>query len=190
MKIIRQDEFTLSASTKESISNLFEQAFDGYPNGLIYYNQVPDFRFLAWDGDKLSGHVGVSYRKIGIAKQAFSVFGIVDLCVAPEIQLNNVGSMMLKSLMDLAVPNQVDFLMLTSEVDEFYIKNGFQIVQNPCRWLVIHDHESMGVLRRQLSRGLMIKTTGDREWPAGEVDFMGHMFLNQTYFSPGQLIYH
>ena len=176
MKLDKQEEYQLTDATNSAISSLFQSTFDGYPNGLTYYNQVPDFRVLAWKEDKLLGHMGVHHRKVSIRQEVFSVFGIVDLCVAPEVQLNNVGTKLIKWLTDLAEANPVDFIMLTSEINDFYLKNGFVVAQNPCRWLVIHNHVSMGVFRRELKRGLMIKATSSAEWPIGEVDLMGHMF--------------
>ena len=176
MKIIRKDEFELTTQDRASIRGLFELAFDGYPNGLIYYNQVPDFRLLVWDKKELSGHAGVHYRKINVGGSIFSVFGIVDLCVDPKSQNMNLGSSVLNEITELAVAHDVDFIVLTSQLDEFYLKNGFQVVYNPCRWLVIRNHESIGVFRRTLQHGLMIKKTGSSDWPEGELDFMGHMF--------------
>ncbi len=177
MKIERIEEYALTKTQELAIARLFSTTFEGYPDGAIYYNQVPDFRFLVYTDDKeLVGQAGIVHRIISIAGSPFEVFGLTDLCVAPETQLKNVGSRLLKEISDLASRHTVDFLVLTSEVNEFYVKNGFRTVFNDCRWLVIHHHESMGVFRRTLKEGLMIKETGDAEWPEGEVDFMGHMF--------------
>jgi hypothetical protein len=176
MKIDKIPEYELSKDQTSAIGELFKAVFEGYPEDFIYYNQVPDFRFLAWNDDKLVGHVGVHFRKICVGGTILSVFGIVDLCVATDNQLTNVGSNLIHEVYDLGLKNNVDFLVLTSDEDEFYLKNGFQVVKNPCRWLVIHNHVSMGVLKRTLNHGLMVKPINQATWPAGELDFMGHMF--------------
>ncbi len=176
MRLEKIEEYALSDDIILSISALFQTAFEGYPNELIYYNQIPDFRILAWNDDDLVGHVGVDYRKISVGGQVLSVFGIVDLCVDPDIQLNKMGTALLQYVFTLADKSSVDFIVLSSEEDNFYLKNGFFIVHNPCKWLVIHQHDSIGVFRRILKDGLMIKACKDIEWPEGEVDFMGHMF--------------
>ena len=170
-------EYALKDAHRNAIISLFQHAFEGYPEHATYYNQVPDFRVLAWQKNNLVGHAGIHHRNISIGKQCVSsVFGIADLCVAPDHQKNNVGTVILDHVASLANKSNVDFLILTSGEDKFYMKNGFSIVHNPCRWLVIHNHESMGVLRRQLQKGLLIRPTGTLDWPEGEVDFMGHMF--------------
>ena len=176
MRIDKINEYELSTNETSAIVELFHAVFEGYPEGLIYYNQVPDFRFLAWNDKTLVGHVGVHYRKICVGGTVLAVFGIVDLCVASDNQLMNVGSTLIKAVLELSLKNNVDFLVLTSDEDEFYLKNGFNVVTNPCRWLVIHNHVSMGVLKRTLNHGLMVKPIHDKKWPEGELDVMGHMF--------------
>lgn len=176
MRIEKINEYELSSAQTLGISDLFNAVFEGYPEGLIYYNQVPDFRYLAWHENKLSGHVGVQHRKICVGGNILSVFGLVDLCVASDKQLSNVGSSLIQAVEQLAMKNSIEFLVLTSKEDEFYLKNGFHVATNPCRWLVIHNHQSMGVLKRTLNHGLMVKPLQNTIWPEGEIDFMGHMF--------------
>jgi len=176
MRIDTIEEFKIDQSLRQSVSQLIKSAFEGYPDEMTYYNQVPDFRILVWDGDQLIGHSGIHHRRICVDKMhRLSVFGIADLCIHPQRQLKNVGSEILKHVTDLAEKNEVDFLILASGAEEFYLKNDFFTVHNPCRWLVIHNHESMGVFRRTLPSGLLVKSTSEVEWPSGEVDFMGHM---------------
>lgn len=177
MRLEEIPEYQLDDTLQAAICDLFDLAFEGYPNSLTYYNQVPDFRLLAWDGDQLIGQLGVHHRKIAVGEaNIFSVFGVADLCVAPDRQLNKVGSRLLEHIISIAEKSNVDFIILTTGEEAFYEKNGFETVLNPCRWLVIHNHESMGVFRRELKRGLLVRECGEQPWPDGEVDFMGHMF--------------
>ncbi len=177
MKIVAVPEYEMNTALVSAINGLFDVAFDGYPTDMCYYNQIPDFRLLVYENDALIGHAGIHHRHICIDKtHVLSVFGISDLCVHPDKQLHNVGSKLLEHISLKAVRANVDFIILTSGAETFYEKNGFFIVKNPCRWLVLRNHESIGVFRRELPAGLLVKQTGSADWPDGEVDFMGHMF--------------
>ena len=47
---------------------------------------------------------------------------------------------------------------------------------NPCTWLKIHEHTTLGIARATDTGALMVKATGPQAWPPGEVDLLGHLF--------------
>ncbi len=47
---------------------------------------------------------------------------------------------------------------------------------NPCSWVKIHEHATLGLARAQDTNALMVKATGQRAWPEGELDLLGHLF--------------
>ena len=168
-------EYQLSSSHKEQVTRLFDVVFEDYPSGRIYYNQLPDFRLLAFSNEELIGHVAVSHRMIRVGEESHPVFGIIDLCVHPDFRLNKLGTKLINSIAEKARLYEMHYLVLTSEKDDFYLKNGFIHTDNPCRWLVIHHDNSYGVLQRNLEEGLMIKEI-TTSWAKGEVDLLGTMF--------------
>ena len=176
MEIQRIEEFKLDEETKKQIRLLFANCFEGYPLDRIYYNQLPDFRFLAFENKDLVGHLAVNHRIISIDQNIVSVFGIIDLCVDGDRRSRKVGSALIQATEDLAKEFGVQFLLLTTETEDIYLKNGFEHVNNPCTWLVIHNHKTLGALKRTLEEGLMVKAVSKNQWPDGSVDLLGHMF--------------
>jgi predicted N-acetyltransferase YhbS len=176
MEIRRVEEFMIDSDTERSIRLLFANCFDGYPLDRIYYNQLPDFRFLAYESKELVGHLAVNHRIVSVDQKTVSVFGIIDLCVAGDKRSRKVGSALLGSVEDLATEYGVEFLLLTTETEDIYLKNGFTHVNNPCTWFVIHNNRTFGALKRTLEEGLMVKPIGGNKWPDGSVDLLGHMF--------------
>lgn len=170
-------EYELDDSTREAVSQLFAEAFEGYPADRIYFHQIPNFRIIGRDDSgHLLAHVGVHYRIIRLDRTCYSIFGLADVCVTPTMQLRQLGTQLLCYVDALATNSGVAFQILSTERDGFYQKCGFKRVNNPCRWLMIHQHQSYGVLKRHLTPGLMIKEMNNVAWTDGEVDFLGSMF--------------
>lgn len=175
IKIVSEYELTKADCT--ALQSLLQASFPGYPTDRTYYNQLPSSRTLVYHGDTLIGQAGLHHRMIRIgARNPVAIFGISDFCIDPTYQLQHVGSKMMESIEAAAHAAGVDFLILSSQADEFYMKQGFVVANNPCRWLMIQGHESMGVLKRTLHNGILVKGIKARNWAEGEVDFMGHMF--------------
>ena len=58
----------------------------------------------------------------------------------------------------------------------FFENNGFEVVSNECKWMVIHQQATLGVIKRSLQEGLMIKSLGSKEWRPKQLDFLGPIF--------------
>ena len=83
---------------------------------------------------------------------------------------------MLSELEELARKYLIDFILLLTEDHAFYEKQGYQLVENACRWLVMQNHRSLGVIERQMNQTLMMKQVGEKEWGEGTLDFLGYVF--------------
>ncbi len=178
MRITRIEEFLLSDQQQKEIHQLLRQCFSEYPTDQSYYKQLPSFRLLAQPAtdDTLIGHLALEHRLIERNGKVSRIFGVGDLCVSPEYQSKNVASSLLQHLETLARQAKIDFIVLISNEHEFYKKNGFQLVNNTCRWLIINNHQTIGVAQRRLENCLMVKALGTQKWEAETVDFLGHMF--------------
>ena len=176
MRIQRTEEFLLPSSTKKEIHQLLLRCFSEYPKDQTYYKQLPDFRLLAYNDKVLLGHLAVDHRLININGTVCRIFGVGDLCVDPEHQSQNLASSLLQELETLGKDADIDFLVLISNEHEFYKKNGFHLVNNTCRWLMINDHKIFGVGHRRIESCLMVKALRDKTWEEGLVDFLGHIF--------------
>jgi GNAT superfamily N-acetyltransferase len=176
MNIKRVEEFLIDKPLRIKIHSLLSECFPDYPKGKTYYKQLPTFRLLAWEGDDLVGHLAVEHRMMNNVGNLIRVFGIVDLCVAKDFQHQKIGTQLLDRLEKLGKKHEINFLLLIAKDHEVYLKNGFTLVENNCKWLFIHDHETLGVMQRQLQNSLMVKALGKKEWKENKLDFLGHIF--------------
>ena len=55
-------------------------------------------------------------------------------------------------------------------------KNGFKLVDNTCRWLIVNQQKTLGIAHRKIADSLMVKPLGSKEWKDGIVDFLGPIF--------------
>ncbi len=176
MIITRIEEFQIIEAVQQAISQLLATAFSTYPPGRTYYKQKPSFRYLAWEDDKLIGHLAVEHRMISIGGRETPIFGIADLCISPNHQQKQIASELLQQLEQLGKSHGIQFLLLVAQEHGVYLKNGFRLVHNPCKWLIIQEHQSLGLGHRKLKDCLMVKALGPLKWSDGLVDFMGHIF--------------
>ena len=76
----------------------------------------------------------------------------------------------------LARACELDFVILFADDDRLYTRNGWARAANPCTWVKIHDHTTLGLATAQDTKALMVKATGQEAWPGGDVDLLGHLF--------------
>jgi len=166
MTIKRQEEFSISPDDHKAIERLLALCFSDYPKDRSYYKQAPDFRFLVWEDQQLIGHMAVEHRMINVAGSLAKIFGVVDLCVDQAFQGHKIASQLLQNLEKLGKQHQIDFVLLTAS----------DLVNNPFRWLILHEHQTLGVGSRRFKDSVMVKSLGKMEWEEGLVDLLGHVF--------------
>jgi hypothetical protein len=69
----------------------------------------------------------------------------------------------------------VDAIVLVADDSRVYDAAGYSMVENSARWVMINDHETIGIAERPLA-GLMVKMLGTKTWQPGLVDFLGYLF--------------
>lgn len=175
MRIERIEECKLTEPVRAKIVALLKEGFGVYPEGRTFYKQLPGFRFLTWDEEELLGHLAAEYRIINVGGDLLPIFGVADLCVTPSRQQEKIATQMLGQLERLAGTSGVEFILLTGSEPNVYQGMGFQRIERSCRWLLMNNLTSLGVIRRSVNN-IMIKCLGDRPWPDGEIDFLGHIF--------------
>lgn len=176
MTIKRQEEFRISPDDHKAIERLLALCFSDYPKDRSYYKQAPDFRFLVWEDQQLIGHMAVEHRMINVAGSLAKIFGVVDLCVEQAFRGHKIASQLLQKLEKLGKRHQIDFILLTASEHQLYKKNGFFLVNNTFRWLILHEHQTLGVGSRRFKDSVMVKSLGKMEWEEGLVDLLGHVF--------------
>ena len=77
---------------------------------------------------------------------------------------------------ELAHSCGIDFVVLFADDGRLYARHGWAAAGNPCSWVKIHEHATLGLAAAQNTHALMVKAIGRQRWPEGEVDLLGHLF--------------
>jgi len=169
-------EYELEQNVKIHIHDLLVQSFPEYPQEQIYYKLLPQFRYLAWMGEELIAHMGVEHRVITNDGKPAQIFGIIDLCVSEPYRSQKVATKLLHRIESLGRNHSIDFLVLFADDDRLYRANGYQRVENMCRWVMIDEHQIIGVAERSLADCMMVKPIAGQTWENGPVDMLGYVF--------------
>jgi GNAT superfamily N-acetyltransferase len=168
-------EHKITTQQHLAIQALLQESFPDYPQR-SYYKQLPQSRLLAWRGDELVAHLGVEHRVIRDGDEAsMRILGVIDLCVAEPARSQGLGRRLLDQFESLARSSGVDATLLFADDPRLYLTAGYETVSNPVRWLMINEHETIGIGERPVE-GLMVKMIGDRGWQPGLVDLLGYLF--------------
>lgn len=173
--ISRIAEAEIPADLAHQVQALMQMCFPGYPSR-TYFKLPPHFRYLATVGGELAGQVGVELRVIRVGSNVLRTFGIVDLCVRGPERSRGLAGRLLTEVTELARSCGMDFVILFADDDRLYIRNGWMRAANLCSWLKINDHVTLGLATAEDTGALMVKKIGQRTWPEGEVDLLGHLF--------------
>lgn len=178
MIIKRVYDYNLNQSTYEQLQQLLIESFEVYPENRIYFKQIPHFRFILCNGnDKVLAQVGLDYRAMKLGDEVINVLGIIDLCVKKTYRNKGFGTQLVRKVLQFAESNSVDFVLLGTEIEEWYEKIGFIKVNNTFTWQAIHDGKlkSLGTRTCEIDR-IMVKQTGRKKWKQDNVDFLGYLY--------------
>ncbi|MEL7121426.1 MAG: GNAT family N-acetyltransferase [Bacteroidota bacterium] len=176
IKVERIEEFFIDQTLHTEISQLLLESFSTYPEGLSYYKQIPDFRYLGWFNKQLIAHLAVDHRLMSLNGDPIKVFGVADLCVTNDYQQRGIASHLLERLTKLGRECQLDFIVLMAKEHQLYLDNDFKLVENDCQWMMMNEYRSLGIVHRRINFSMMVKKLGDKSWEKGFVDFLGHIF--------------
>jgi predicted N-acetyltransferase YhbS len=177
MRLDQIEEYKIDEATTTAIRELLQKSFEFYPKDRIFYKQVPSFRLLVWDKDVLVAQIGIVFRVISLDKQPFRIFGLMDLCVHENYRNQKIGSKILKKIEKIGQENRIDFILLLGGIEDYYQQKGFKIVENSCRWVLLKDYETLGVINRKIPETLLIKSLSDKKWnEKATLDLMGFVF--------------
>ncbi len=176
MEIKRIEEFKLNSNQHLQINQLLQLCFSAYPTDRTFYKQIPSFRYLVFEKKAIVAHLAIIHRMIKIGGKNYIIFGVSDLCVHPDFQHKKIASVLLENLEKLGRKHKIDFITLIAQEVDFYKKNGYEVFNNDCRWLIVNETQSLGIAQRNLDNALMVKPLGDKKWVKETVDFLGNLF--------------
>ena len=173
--ISRVAEAEIGGDLSRQAQALLQACFPGYPSR-SYFKLPPHFRYLVMTGGVLVAQMGVELRVIRVGSTVLRTFGVVDLCVRAGERSRGLGRRLLAELTGFAGSCGMDFVILFADDDRLYARAGWARAANPCSWVKIHEHTTLGLATAQDTGALMVKRIGQKAWPAGEVDLLGHLF--------------
>ena len=175
MTISRVAEAQIGADLRQQVQALLQASFAGYPSR-SYFKLPPHFRYLAMADGELAAQMGVELRVIRVGSNVVRTFGVVDLCVRESERSRGLAGRLLAEVTGYARACGMDFVVLFADDSRLYRRNGWVPAANPCSWLKIDGHRTLGLAVAQDTNALMVKAIGEQAWPAGEVDLLGHLF--------------
>ncbi|MEU2619463.1 GNAT family N-acetyltransferase [Streptomyces sp. NPDC007157] len=174
MKTETKPEHEIDSSTHQKIHELLDACFPEYPSR-TYFKQLPHLRRLAWEHGALVAQVGIDHRMIKNGDMPLRIFGIIDLCVAESTRSRGIASQLLVEIEAAARSSDVDAILLFADDPRVYLANGYQSVSNHVKWLMINDHETLGIAEKPLGE-MMVKMLSGEPWGEGVVDLLGYLF--------------
>ncbi len=169
-------EHEIASETHELINQLLVKSFPGFPSERSYYKLLPQFRYLGWMNENLIAHAGIEHRVINNTGIPVRIFGLIDLCVDPRYRSRRIATKLLQQVDDLGHSSKIDFLILFADDHRLYTENGYCRVENLCRWMMVDEHQILGIAEKTLADCMMVKQIGARTWQDGTVDLLGYLF--------------
>ena len=174
--IVRVAEAEIGANLSRRLQSLLQACFSGYPSR-SYFKLPPHFRYLAMtsSGD-VAAQMGVEFRVIRVGDSVVRTFGVVDLCVQESQRSRGLAGRLLAEVTELARSCGMAFIVLFADDARLYARNGWARVTNRCSWVRINEHVTLGLAQQADPGVMMVKAVGERAWPEGDVDLLGHVF--------------
>ena len=168
-------EIDLSTKQHREIQTLRNKSFPEHQVDRSYYEQLPHMRGLKYLDGTLVGHMGLDFRVVSVGEEVYKVLGVVDFCVDRALQGQGIGTSMLSQLSGYVETKDVDFIILISELNDFYTKKGYRRIDALSSWLRLHEHKNYGVTAEKID-SLYVKPVGDKNWRGGSVDWLGYLY--------------
>jgi predicted N-acetyltransferase YhbS len=136
-----------------------------------YFRQLPQHRWIIrHDRGSLDAHVAVHDRVVTGPDGDFRIGGIAEVCVRPGHRGCGLVRAMLAAVHTWLREQGVPFAMLFGN-PAVYSSSGYRPADN-----VYCLADENGVRVRKQACGALVRATGDRPWPDGDVDINGLTF--------------
>jgi GNAT superfamily N-acetyltransferase len=164
----------IAPDVRAEIHEVLAECFPGYPDR-SYFKQLPHFRYLGRRDGELVAHMAVEHRMINNGGSPLEIFGVVDLCVVASARSQGLAGRLIAELEALARDGGIDAVVLFADDPRLYLTHGYSRVPGPVKWLMINNHETLGVAEDVIDE-LMVKMLKGKSWNPGVVDMLGYVF--------------
>ncbi|KKD60089.1 GNAT family acetyltransferase [Grimontia sp. AD028] len=131
-----------------------------------YYKEMPQHRYMAWEGDELAAHIAVHEKQVSIDGIEYSIAGIAEVCVNQAFRGQGLVKQILKEVHQHRLAAGDDFALLFGEA-EIYSSSGYETTTN----VLMHNPENGWILA-----GKTMAKSLNKVWPSGDVKLLGLPF--------------
>lgn len=175
------NEFEIDLHVSQQINQLLQASFPYvHYEKRIYFKQLPHYRILAYQKNKIIGQLGIDYRAMLMNNTIIKVWGLIDLCIDADYKRKGIAKCLLNEALEKANANKenIDFIFCVTDVPDFYLKNNFNVAQiNKATWLKIDNHINLGIGNEHITdTHFMYKAIGNKQWQPGSLDWLGYMY--------------
>lgn len=174
MEIEMLAEHAITSAAHAKIHRVLSECFPGYPDR-SYFKQLPQFRYLGWRDGELLAHMGVDHRVISNGGSPLEIFGIIDLCVVPAARSQGHAGRLIAELEQFAGDSGIDAVVPFADDPRLYLSNGYSPAPSTMKWLMVNEHETIGIAERRVDE-FMVKMLNGKPWNPGVVDMLGYLF--------------
>lgn len=174
MQIDRIEELRLTADDEGQIARLLAAAFGPEFGGRSYFMQRHHLRLVARSPDRITGHMGLTFRSIRAQDRLIPILGLADVATDPLHRGQGIASTLLRTAIEEARQTPAEFSVLFGDAG-LYAAHGFRPQQNPLRYVEMVGART-GDIHEAAKDSLMVLPLRDTDWPEGSLDFLGHLF--------------
>ena len=100
-------------------------------NLTFWFKQLPTFRLLTYEGQRLVAQVGVEHRVIQLGnRDIWPIFGVIDLGTHPEHRNRGLADGLLERVERIAREQDIAFVLLCADDARLYRKRGYDPIPN------------------------------------------------------------
>jgi len=174
------NEFQIDKKTQAEITELLAICFPQSDyNNRAFFKQLPHYRLLLTDNNKVTGQLGIDYRVMNLNGELVRVFGVIDLVIHPDLQGKGWGTKLMNEFDKIAneYNYNIDFTFLVTDKPEFYSRLGYKKAMVTSTWLKIYQGVNYGIGKQIIEdSSIMYKQIGSRSWSDGALDLLGYMY--------------
>lgn len=174
MRIDRIEELRLTAEDDRQIATLLDAAFGAEFGGRSYFMQRPHLRLVARSPDRITGHMGLTFRSIRAGDRLIPILGLGDVATDPLHRGQGIATALLRTAIEEARQTPAEFFVLFGDAG-LYAAHGFRPHHNALRYVEMVGART-GDVHEGVKDSLMVLPLRDTDWPEGPLDFLGHLF--------------